>query len=172
MNMEKYHPTIRIIHWLMFVLFAINFVLGAVMIEFKECCSPWTMYDIHKSTGVLVFLFLLLRLFLRWQTPIPAPLPQIPALNHHFAQSIVYLLYLLMIIVPISGYALSNVHGHPVEFYGLPLPQLFPTRPDLEIITSFFHYYLTYVFLGLFLLHILGVILHQVRGLEILRRIT
>ena len=30
MNVEKYHPSIRILHWLMFVLFAIIFVLGIV----------------------------------------------------------------------------------------------------------------------------------------------
>ena len=172
MNMEKYHPSIRIIHWLMFVLFALMFVLGMVMTEFKECCEPWAMYDIHKSTGVLVFLLVLFRMLFRWQTPIPAPLPQISALNHRIAQSVVHLLYLLMVIVPISGYALSNVHGHQVKFYGLPLPQLFPTNPDWETLTSSLHSSLAYLFLGLLLLHILGVIMHHVRSLEILRRIT
>jgi cytochrome b561 len=58
------------------------------------------------------------------------------------------------------------------KFYGIPLPQLFPTNPDWEALTSSLHYYSAYLFLGLFLLPVLGVIMHQVRGLEILRRIT
>jgi len=32
-NVAKYHPSIRILHWLMFVLFAIIFVFGIVMVE-------------------------------------------------------------------------------------------------------------------------------------------
>ncbi len=168
---EKYHASIRTIHWLMFVLFAIIFVLGAVMIEFKES-EPWAMYSFHKSTGVLVFLLVLFRLVARWITEIPPPSADISPLNHRIAQSVVHLLYLLMILVPISGYALSNVHGHSVNLYGLPLPNLFPESKDWEEFTSLVHYYLTYTFLGVFLLHLAGVIKHHILGQEVLRRIT
>ena len=170
---EKYHASIRIIHWLMFVLFAIIFVLGVVMIEFKECCEPWAMYGIHKSTGVLVFLLVLFRLVARWLSQIPPHPAEISALNQHISQGVVHLLYLLMILVPLSGYALSNVHGHHVDLYGLPLPDLFPEGDQWwQDFTSSAHYYLTYTFLGVFLLHIAGVIKHHIQGQEVLRRIT
>ncbi len=168
---EKYHSGIRVIHWLMFVLFAIIFVLGVVMVEFKET-EPWFMYNFHKATGVLVFLLVLLRLVARLMTQQPGPPADIGPLAHRISQGVVYLLYLLMILVPISGYALSNVHGHDVYFYGIPLPQIFPTDPEWEGLTSSLHYYMTYAFLGVFLLHLFGVIKHHVEGVEILRRIT
>ncbi len=169
---EKYHASIRIIHWLMFVLFAIIFVLGAVMIEFKEA-EPWAMYGIHKSTGVLVFLLVLFRFIARWLTQIPPHPAEISQLNHRIAQGVVHLLYLLMILVPLSGYALSNVHGHHVDLYGLPLPDLFPKGDEWwKELTSSAHYYLTYTFLGVFLLHLAGVIKHHIQGQEVLRRIT
>jgi cytochrome b561 len=156
----------------MFVLFAAIFVLGMVMVEFKECCSPWAMYDFHKATGVLVFLLVFARLLFRWTTRLPAVPPEIPPLNHFIAQGVIHLMYLLMILVPISGYALSNIHGRDVKFYGLPLPKLFPTEPAWEQAISNAHETLAYVFLGVIILHVLGVIMHHVRGLEILRRIT
>jgi len=171
MNIEKYHPSIRVIHWLMFILFAIIFVLGVVMVEFKEA-EPWLMYNIHKATGVLVFLLVLIRLIARWQTQIPPPSPSISELDHRIAENVVRLFYFFMIIVPITGYALSNVHGHEVYFYGLQLPRLFPTNPDWENITSLLHYYTTYAFLAVIGLHILGVIKHHVKGQDVLRRIT
>ena len=171
MNVEKYHPSIRIIHWLMFILFAIIFVLGVVMVEFKDS-EPWAMYSFHKSTGVLVFLLVWLRLVARWKTQIPPPSADIPLLVHRISQGAVHLLYVLMIIVPISGYALSNVHGHDVYLYGIPLPKIFPASPEWEGFTSSLHYYLTYSFLGVFLLHLAGVIKHHLQGQEILRRIT
>jgi cytochrome b561 len=168
---EKYHSSIRVIHWLMFVLFAIIFVLGVVMVEFKEA-EPWGMYSFHKATGVLVFLLVLLRLVARFITAKPAPSEEIDLFAHRLSQAVVHLLYLLMILVPISGYALSNVHGYDVSLYGIPLPKIFPTVPEWEGLTTSIHYYMTYTFLGVFLLHLLGVIKHHVQGVEILRRIT
>ncbi len=170
--MNKYHGWLRTIHWLMFVLFAVIFVFGVVMTEFKECCEPWGMYDFHKATGVLVFLLVLIRLVVRKKTTIPPHPDYVTQIQHYIAQSVVHLLYLLMIIVPISGYALSNVHGHHVSFYGLELPMLFPESPEWEGITSSLHYYFTYSFLGIFALHMIGVIKHHIDNKDILSRIT
>jgi cytochrome b561 len=171
---DKYHASLRILHWVMFILFAIIFVLGVTMVEFEECkgCEPWAMYNFHKSTGVLVFLLVLLRLVFRWTTRVPPHPPEIPTLNHRIAQGVVHIIYLLMILVPISGYALSNVHGYDVNLYGIALPKLFPTNPEWEVMVDAAHTYLAYTFLGFIALHILGVIAHHIRGLEILRRIT
>jgi len=168
---DKYSVSIRLIHWLMFVLFAIIFVLGVVMVEFKDA-EPWAMYHFHKSTGVLVFLLVLLRLGLRWASKVPKAPAEISPTNHHIAQGVIYLLYFLMIFIPLSGYALSNLHGHSVDLYGLPLPTFFSENPNWEDFSSLAHEYLAYTFLGIFLLHLAGVIKHHIQGLEILRRIT
>ncbi|OAD23775.1 cytochrome b561 [Candidatus Thiomargarita nelsonii] len=171
MSVAKYHASIRAIHWIMFVLFAIMFVLGVVMVEFKES-EPWAMYNFHKATGVLLFLLVWLRLILRWKSQVPPPSADIKPLEHRIAQSVVHLLYLFMIIVPITGYALSNIHGYDVKFYGLPLPKLFPTLENGENISRLVHEYLAYTFLGVISLHLLGVIKHHVKGQEVLRRMT
>jgi cytochrome b561 len=168
---EKYSVSIRFIHWLMFILFAIIFVLGVVMVEFKET-EPWAMYHFHKSTGVLVFLLVLLRLVFRVTSKAPSAPAEISPGNYRLSQGVVFLLYLLMILVPLSGYALSNMHGFAVDLYGLPLPNIFPESPDWEDYSSLAHEYLAYTFLGIFLLHLAGVIKHHVQGVEILRRIT
>ncbi|MCK5662816.1 MAG: cytochrome b [Thiotrichaceae bacterium] len=171
MNIEKYSPSIRMIHWLMFILFAIIFVFGFVMVEFKAS-EPWMMYNFHKATGVLVFLFVLFRLVLRWKTQIPPPSAEIKPSEQSIAKITVFLLYLFMIIVPLTGYALSNVHGYHVSFYGLPLPDLFPSVETWENISSLLHEYSAYIFLGIIGLHLLGVIKHHLKGQDILHRIT
>jgi len=168
---EKYSVSIRLIHCLMFVLFAIIFVLGVVMVEFKET-EPWAMYHFHKSTGVLVFLLVLLRLVFRKMSKIPSAPAEVSPGNYRLSQGVIHLLYLLMILVPISGYALSNMHGFAVDLYGLPLPDIFPKKANWEEYSSLAHEYLAYTFLGIFLLHLAGVIKHHIQGIEILRRIT
>jgi cytochrome b561 len=172
MTSEKYHPSLRALHWLMFVLSTTLFVLGAVMIEFKVCCKPWTMYDLHKSTGVVVFLLVLIRMLVRWQTSIPAPLINIHAIPQRIARLVILLMYVSMILVPISGYALSNLYGHQVKLYGLPLPTLFPAVPAWQDFSSSAHFVLAYFFLTCIALHLTGVIMHHLRGQELLRRIT
>jgi cytochrome b561 len=172
MDTDKYHGAIRIIHWIMVMLFAILFVLGIVMTEFKECCKPWTMYDFHKSTGVLVFLIVWMRILVRWRTIAP-PLPEeFPLIIRRVAKAVSHLLYLFMIIAPISGYALSNVHGHAVKFYGLALPTLFAENPVYEDFVSEFHEFATYGLLALIVLHLCGVIFHHIKKQDILHRIT
>ena len=136
MTIEKYHASIRVLHWVMFVLFAIVFVLGFVMVEFKES-EPWALYSFHKSTGVLLFGLVLIRLMMRWIKPVPPHSPEIKPLENRIATIAVYLLYLCMIIIPITGYALSNLHGYSVHLYGLPLPDLFPKSLDK---THFIHF--------------------------------
>ncbi|MCK5718077.1 MAG: cytochrome b [Thiomargarita sp.] len=171
MSVEKFSPSMRIIHWIMFILFTILFVVGFVMVEFKAS-EPWNMYSFHKATGVLVFLFVALRLILRWHTPIPPPAADIKPLEHYIAQITVYVLYSLMILVPITGYALSNIHGYSVSLYGLPLPDLFSAVESWEHTSSEIHEYAAYIFLGVIGLHLLGVIKHHIKGQDVLHRIT
>ncbi len=171
MTIEKYHASIRVIHWVMFVLFVIMFVIGFVMVEFKES-EPWAMYSFHKSTGVLLFGLVFIRLMMRWIKPVPPHSPEIKPLENRIATIAVYLLYLCMIIVPITGYALSNLHGYDVKFYGLPLPDLFSKSEDWKDFSELLHEYAAYTFLAVIGLHLLGVIKHHVQGQEVLRRIT
>jgi len=171
MTIEKYHASISVIHWIMFVLFVIMFVLGFVMVEFKES-EPWALYSFHKSTGVLLFGLVLIRLMMRWIKPVPPHFPEITPTEHRIATSAIHLLYLFMIIVPITGYALSNLHGYHVDFYGWQLPDLFPKSEEWEEVSELVHEYAAYAFLAVIGLHLLGVIKHHVKGQEVLRRIT
>ncbi len=168
---DKYHGFIRTLHWIMFVLFAIMFVLGFVMVEFEKS-EPWAMFEFHKSTGVLLFGLVIIRLLARWITDVPPPAAEMSATNRRISKSVIHFMYLLMVILPISGYALSNVAGYQVSFYGFELPQLFPENEDWDSITYEIHEYGAYILLGFIGLHLLGVITHHIKGLEILRRIT
>lgn len=141
------------------------------MVEFKDC-EPWGLYEWHKSLGVLVFVLFWLRVLTRWLTTVP-PLPEtIPAIQRFTAHIVAYLLYICMLVMPVSGYAVSNMNGYGVKFFGYPLPTMFAENPELAQLAEQIHTYTAYVLLGLLALHILGVILHHLQGEEILRRMT
>lgn len=171
MTLQKYHPLLKTIHWIMAVVIGTILVLGFVMVEFKDC-EPWTMYEWHKSLGVLAFGLVLLRLLVRGMSGAP-PLPQtISTINRLVAHIVAYLLYICMLVMPISGYAVSNMNGFGVKFFGYPLPTLFAKNPELAEIAGQVHTYTGYALVVLLSLHILGVILHHLQGEEILRRMS
>lgn len=168
---QKYHPLLRAVHWIMAVMIGTVLVLGFVMVTFKDS-EPWALYEWHKSLGVLVFGLLLLRMILRWSTTVP-PLPTtISIVNRAVAHVVAILLYLCMLIMPVSGYAVSNMNGFGVKLFGYPLPNLFAKNLELAQIAEQIHIYTAYGLLILLGLHILGVIVHHIQGEEILRRIT
>ncbi|MEK7991634.1 MAG: cytochrome b [Thiotrichaceae bacterium] len=171
MTLQKYHPLLRVIHWIMMVAISSILVLGFVMVEYKDC-EPWNLYEWHKSLGILVFSLVWLRLFIRWISITP-PLPKtISAVNRLMAHIVAYLLYICMIVMPISGYAVSNMNGFAVKFFTYPLPTIFAKNLELAQLAEQVHTYTAYALLILLALHILGVILHHFQGEEILRRMT
>ncbi len=168
---QKYHSSLRIIHWLMMIAITTILVLGFVMVEFKDC-KPWTLYEWHKSLGVLVFVLVWLRLIVRWFSVVPSLPKTISVVNRFAAHLVAYLLYVCMILMPISGYAVSNMNGYGVKFFGYPLPTIFTKNLELAQLAEQIHTYTAYFLLILLALHILGVILHHIQGEEILSRIT
>jgi cytochrome b561 len=170
-ELDKYSTSIRVLHWLMLALIAVTFVLGVVMVAFKET-QPWSLYNLHKSLGVTVFLLVWLRLLLRWQQPTPAHPDFLIPLQQYVAKGLVVLLYMSMIIVPMSGYAMSNLNGHAVKWFGISLPNVLPEISSLGHSSSELHESLAYIFLGIVAVHVAAVILHHIRGEDVLKRIT
>lgn len=170
-DVEKYCISVRFLHWVMAVLFTVIIVIGFVMVEFKDS-KPWGLYELHKSLGLLVFGLVFLRLLARLISKAP-PLPSdTPFAAKFVAHATVVLMYICMIAMPISGYVLSNSSGFAVKFFGTELPTLIAKTPELAEIAKEMHETGGWVLIGLVALHVLGVILHHIRGFEVLRRIT
>jgi cytochrome b561 len=159
---EKYHISLRIIHWLMATLILGMIGLGWFMEGLgKEVSYRGTLYFLHKSFGFTVLLLAVLRVVVKIKTK-SLPLPQsIPAITRKLAHAGHHLIYLFIFAVPISGYAMSNMFGHGVSWFGLSLPKIFPANKELGGILNETHEILAYIMLGLIILHISGSLKHR-----------
>jgi cytochrome b561 len=144
------------IHWWMTAIYLLLFVGGNVMAELpKEVTYRGTLYGWHKSLGVVTMGLLTARIFylllkLGKKKPAKRPLPsweRIQAIALHT------LLYLFMVIVPVSGWFLSNSSDREVALFGLVLPRLFPPDKALVEVGRNLHFWLSYSFLAFILLH-------------------
>lgn len=112
-------------HWLMLVLMAAVYAL----IEFRGIAERGSdlregMKWLHFSLGLSIFLLVWVRLALRWRGGTPPIVPAPPRWQSALAHAGHGLLYLLMLVMPILGWAILSAEGHPVSLFGLPLPAL------------------------------------------------
>ena len=159
----KYHLLSRIFHWVMAILIIFMIGFGIYMTDFisNENTNRHTIYELHKSIGVLVLILLIARIINRlYHKP-----PTLPESIKNFEKKIAYLahlgFYFLMLIVPLSGYLMSNFYGFEVKIFGIILPNLTSQNIDLAKIFGEIHEISAFSLAGLIALHVSAVIKHR-----------
>ncbi len=128
----RYSRPLIVLHW--FTLLLLAGVYG--FIEARELFEKGTeirelMKAMHYMLGLTVLLTVVLRLFFRLRSQVPAIEPVPHWLMHGSAQLVHLLLYVLMIGMPIAGWLMLSAAGKPIPFYGLELPALIAENKDL-----------------------------------------
>ena len=158
-----YSKSSKIIHWLMALLIIFLLGLGIYMEEFlaKESSNRMEIYNLHKSLGVLAIILIFTRIANRIIHKAPAPLKTLKNWEKTASHAAHILLYILMVIIPISGYLMSNSFGYQVKFFGIELPFLVEKNFEIGKIFAKTHTYSAFSILGIITIHILGVIKHR-----------
>ena len=130
------------------------------------------LYNVHKTNGLLIFTLAVIRLAWRLSQPVPALPADLPAWQRVIAQSTHALLYLLLFLMPLSGFLYTALGGFPVPLLGLydlarPVPE---SKPLSEVFKSV-HLSLQYVLYAVVALHVAGALQHHlIRRDGVLRR--
>ena len=149
-------------HWLIAALILVAFPLGLYMHELPLSPTKLKLYSYHKWIGITVLLLFVPRILWRITHRPPAPLPM-PAWQHRIAEGTHHLLYLLMFLVPLSGWLMSSAKGFQVVYFGvLPLPDLVGKSEDLGDLLKEVHEALNFGLLALVGLHVAGTLKHMI----------
>lgn len=165
---KKYAYPARLIHWIMAFLFIFMWASGYVMTLDTIDDSPLeeTLFFLHISSGVTLVFLMILRIAIRLTHKPPhfvGHMPKLEQIGAHLAHIGLYLLPLATLTI---GWAEVDVGGHGVQWFGIPMPKIFPTMEfygsiNLEELTENLHMWLAWATFGLFILHIAAVIKHQ-----------
>ena len=161
----RYTRTGIILHWLLALLLLSQVIFGWFLEGVPTGTPERAIYvNLHKSTGICVGLIILFRIGWRLTHASP-PLPQsIPNFERLAAKWSHVLLYVCMVVMPLSGYIASNFSKHGVNFFNA--VRLPPWGIDDRQIYGFFnatHISTSYVFLALIGLHVLAALRHAFR---------
>ncbi|MBP9722811.1 MAG: cytochrome b [Gammaproteobacteria bacterium] len=158
---DSYGSVTKILHAIIAVLFITQFVLIYWRAELAEN-NPLglTLILLHKSIGFsLLFLGLsfIVWHFISTKPPFPVHLKtweKISAtLSHNF-------LLIIIFLMPFSGTVMSMASNKGIKWFGYPIPNLISPN---EALAGFFyntHVYVSYITLGLLILHMLATLKH------------
>jgi len=167
-----YNPALRSAHWLMAGLIFIAIPLGVWVGQLPRGDFRSEVLFVHKSFGVTVLAFVILRVVIRLIVGAPAYARPLGRLVHAAAGTGHLALYALMIAMPVSGYLTSVAGGHEVSFFGLfDLPNLVPRNKGLDEAASQAHYVFAWALGVTLVLHLGAVVWHAgVKRDEVLTR--
>lgn len=159
---ERYTPVAIALHWLVALLVFCNLALGLSMVPMPFTPRKLEVYLVHKWIGITVFLLACARLAWRAGHPPPPPVPA-PLWQTRAAAVAHGLLYVLLLIVPVSGWLYSSATGVQVVYLGLlPLPDLVPKDKALARLLLGFHVGLNSALFLLVFVHAAAAIRHHV----------
>ncbi len=158
----RYTRTAMSLHWLIALMLFGMFGFGLYMVELPLSPQKLKFYSYHKWAGVTVFLLVLARLAWRITHRPPALPTDMPAWQVTAAKAGHHLLYLLMVIVPLSGWLMSSAKGFQTVWFGvLPLPDLLAKDEALGEALLLTHRLLNWFFMLVVAGHVLAALKHH-----------
>ena len=123
-------------HWLMAALIALQILLGIVAATWPVSPTKLDLFVWHKSFGVLILSLVALRLLWRLANVTPALPAGMPAWEHAAARVSHFLLYALMVALPLTGWVINSAKNIPFRIFWLvPLPAI--VEPDQSLGETF-----------------------------------
>lgn len=168
---QKYNKVAATLHWIMALLIIGMLGLGIYMRDFvpdSQLALKFSLYQWHKSFGVLILLLAIVRLIWRLTHKTP-PLPDNLAPWERFAAHVThYGFYVLIIGMPLSGWAMVTVSPFnvPTLLFGviswphIPFLAGVEDKKAAEDLFKVIHYYLGWGIIALLVLHLGAVVKH------------
>jgi cytochrome b561 len=163
---ERYALAQRLLHWLVALLVLASLAGGALLwtygfeglkASFGEDLTN-AIYKYHKTGGILILGLMMLRLALRlaFRAPPSSLSPAVAAAAHgtHYA------FYVLLMMMPVIGWAATAAGGFPIQFFDATLPPLLGNDETLSVTLYRVHGILGVVIGMLALLHIAAALRH------------
>ena len=161
---EHWGPVSQALHWLVVLLVLMLAVVGLSLDSLPKTPKYFWVFTMHKSIGITVLVLVLLRIGWRLYAGAPAPVAGTPAWQARIASVTHFLLYALLLAMPLSGWLYDSASGlRPFRWFGLVLmPKLAAPGEALADNAHAAHEWLFWVLVALVAVHAAAAFHHHV----------
>ena len=118
-ELKRYSSTLVILHWMLATFILAAIFMGAFVLDEMSNDHPQKilLLQLHVIVGIGILVFTLLRLYVRFATPQPAPVASDNKLVEKVSKGLHHLLYLLTILTVLAGIALAISANLPAVLF-------------------------------------------------------
>jgi cytochrome b561 len=158
-ELKQFTVLSRLLHWLTAVLVFAALFVGFVMVN--SVGSYAQLIVVHKTLGALVLLVMVARVINRARHHPPAWPPTIGLLEGRLVGLSEKLLYALLLLQPLVGWAMLSAAGGPVVVFGsVHLPRIAPFDAQVYWILRQAHSVIAYTLVAVIAAHVSAILLH------------
>lgn len=122
---QTYSAAAKLLHWLIVILVAIQFLTAYMLPHIGRDTPPSTVINLHFSFGILILVVMAVRFVHRLRYPVPLEVKDALPVERFLAKSAHRLFYLVLLVGPFLGWASASAHKLPVMLFGIvPLPAI------------------------------------------------
>ncbi|PMS20362.1 cytochrome B [Trinickia dabaoshanensis] len=157
---SKYDPFARLLHWLVVLLLVAQYVVAWTMPGIHRGTRPEGLIVVHLDLGVFIIAIMIVRVLWRIVRKEPDVVE-----GTAFTRGIAYLthglLYLLLIVQPLMGWANASSRGWQVTLAGVDMPALAPKGSAIGHTLGDAHQLFAWVMLVLIGMHVAAALYHH-----------
>ena len=159
---ERYGTVAQTLHWAIVVLVAVQIALGVTGADLPVGMERLITLSRHKSLGMTILALMVLRLVWRVINPVPKLPPLLPRLEQRLARSSHWLLYGLLLSMPVVGWISSSASNLTVSWFGVfTFPDLVETDKALAAGAKTLHRSMAWLLMTMVSLHALAALRHH-----------
>ena len=149
----------RVLHWLMAAMLLTMLFIGVTMVS--SLGNYHRLLAIHRPLGIMILILAIIRVVNRRFSTLPPFPPTMSSQERFLATASEWILYLLMLALPLVGWGMLSSGGYPIVMFGpVHLPAILPANPALYAVLRKTHTVLGYLLFLAFLGHLGAVLFH------------
>lgn len=156
---DRYALSSRLIHWVMVVMVVVQLFIAAVMMA-SLAYHP-LLLALHKPLGIVILIFMLVRVINLLLHRPPPVMSSMGTLERLVAKGSEILLYALMLLQPVIGWAMLSAAGDPLTIGSVQFPAIAPADAGLFGVLRATHSVLAYALFAAFTAHLCAVVFHR-----------
>ena len=163
-KIRGYATAIVVLHWLIAIGVFFLIGIGWYMVGLEKGTPAVAhYYNLHKSIGLIALALVALLISFRLRNQPPGLPDSLPAWEVRAAKAGHWILYIFLVVVPLSGYIESNFAKWGIDFFGYHISSWGPENKTLYNLFNRIHVYSSNIFAGVIALHFLAALKHMIK---------